>query len=242
MSAAAIFNTQPRWIGYGGKLRISSLVGGVPKDPDTIRAWLKARMQVGDAEIQAVTEETLEAMNWAQDEAPPIDELVDAVMERTAPKGNSFKRIDGQLVWEGRCLKAALVEACNVCFPGNQWPGKPNDIHAKKGLKSYFIERGEVVDTYLSLGRTQPDVIGEQRIKHTKGPQGARSVITVVDICQDVEVAFTVRVLDDCIRPEIWAALWQYVEMGGVGADRARGDGRCELVAWERLDRLEKAA
>ncbi len=148
--------------------------------------------------------------------------------------GNSFKVVGGQLQYEGRCMKGTLKEPCNVLYPGQaKWPGRPEGI--RKGLQSFFVERVEVVETYIPLGRTEPDIQGEQRIKHISGPQGKRSAINVVDIVTDVKLAATITVLDDCIPPQLWQELWEYVEVGGLGADRARGDGRCKLTSWERL-------
>lgn len=237
MSARDIFSeVDSRWVEYEAELHIDVLVGGIPKDPDTVRGWLKARMEVGDAEINAVANETIEQMGWSVEDATAnLDRLVDAVMEKTAPKGNSFKMVDGQLVYEGRCLKAALNEAANACYPGvTPWPGRPEKI--RKGLESYMKERVEVLDRYLPLGRSVPDIQGEQRIKHVSGPQGRRSAINVVDIVTDAKITARIAVLDDCISREVWSSLWGYVEKGGVGADRGRGDGRSELLGWRRLD------
>lgn len=235
MSAADIFGKESRWHTYEGELRIAVLVGGIPKDADQIRAWLKARLEMGDAELQAVAEETIKEMGLNPDDLmtpEKLDELVDDIMAKTV-KGNGFKQPNGELVWEGRCLKAALKEACNACYPGvNPWPGRPNGI--RKGLASYFVERVEVVDRYLPLGRKKPDIEGEQRIKRVNGPQGKRSAINMVDICEDVTVSFTIKVLDDCIPEQLWSELWEYVETGGVGADRSRGDGRSELVSFAK--------
>ena len=75
----------------------------------------------------------------------------------------------------------------------------------RKGLASWLVERVEIVDRYLPLGRTRPDIEGEQRIKHVSGPQGKRSAINVVDVCEDVKITFRLKVLDDCVP----AALWQ---------------------------------
>ena len=105
----------------------------------------------------------------------------------------------------------------------------------RKGLASWLVERVEIVDRYLPLGRTRPDIEGEQRIKHVSGPQGKRSAINVVDVCEDVKITFRLKVLDDCVPAALWQQLFEYVEVGGIGADRARGDGRCELTAWSKI-------
>jgi hypothetical protein len=239
MTASDIFKVPSRWTQYTGALSIATLVGGIPKDADTVKGWLKARMQLGDAEIMAMVEETMEEMGLpqGQETSEQLDELVDHVMARSGPKGNGFKVIDGELVWEGRCLKGALKEASNILYPGSQmWPGHPGKDVVRKGFRSYLEERVEVADTFISLGRSEPDIAGEQRIKHVSTPAGKRSAINVVDICTKVDITFSIDVLDDCIPPKLWAELWTVIELGGVGADRARGDGRCELTAWDRVD------
>jgi hypothetical protein len=133
-------------------------------------------------------------------------------------------------------MKGGFKEAANACYPGiRKWPGQPGE-GMRKGLASYFVERVEVVERYLPLGRTKPDIEGEQRIKHVTVPgQGKRSAINVVDVVEDVKLTATVRVLDDCIAPQLWQELWEYIELGGLGADRARGDGRCELLSWQKV-------
>jgi len=233
--AVDIFAADSRWATYRVEYFVSTIVGGIPKDPDTIRGWLKSRMELEDTEILALANETLAEMGITEPTSEQLDELTDTVMAK-AVKGNGFKRPPGfGLVIERRNIKGALKEAANVCYPGvKPWPGKPEGI--RKGLASYLDERVEVVERYIELGKERPDIEGEQRIKHVSGPQGKRSTINVVDVCEEVKMAFHLRVLDDCFPPEVWAELWEYIEVGGLGADRARGDGRGELLAWQRVD------
>lgn len=245
MATSDIFPGRSRWTTYEGERLLYTLVGGIPKDPDTIRAWLKARLEMGEVEIRAIADETIEAMGWTQDDltSENLDKLVDTIMARDT-KGNSFKMIDlktgkpvqkdGDLVIEGRQIKAAIKEAANALYPGvEKWPGWPGNT--RKGLASYSVERVEVVDRYIPLGRQRPDIVGEQRIKHISGPQGKRSTINVVDVCEDVTISFTVKVLDDFISEDLWGEIWEYVDFGGIGADRARGDGRGTMTKWERI-------
>jgi hypothetical protein len=236
MAASDIFNQPSRWTTYEAELAVTTLVGGIPSNPDIVRSWLKARLELGDAELSALADQIIEQMAWTRVEsAEQLDELLDEVMARSEAKGNSFLMVGGSLVIEGRQIKAAIKEASNVLYPGiTKWPGHPGP-HIRKGLTSWLVERVEVVDQYIPLGRATPDIVGQQRVKHVSGPQGKRSTINVVDICLDVKISFTVRVLDDCIPPQLWAELWSYLEMGGIGADRARGDGRSELVAWRKI-------
>ena len=42
MTASEIFKQPTRWVTYQASLQIATLVGGIPKDPDTIKKWLKS--------------------------------------------------------------------------------------------------------------------------------------------------------------------------------------------------------
>lgn len=207
------------------------LIGGIPKDPDTIRKWLSARLEMGDRELIELARETAEQMQADSGERPSAEVLLDAVAAEAA-QGNGFKTVDGSLVYEGRCMKSAIKEACNVAYPGTAWPGKPAGI--KKGLMRYLAERVFVEDLYIPLGVTDPSGT-EQRIKHIMTPQGPRSAINVVDYVEKPRLSFTVAALDDFLPNEAWLRIWQCAEEIGIGADRARSDGRFELTGWDRI-------
>jgi hypothetical protein len=210
---------------------LDKLIGGIPKDPDTIRKWLSARLEMGDRELIELARETAEAMESTSGERPSADDLTEAVA-REIEGGNGFKTVNGQLVYEGRCMKAALKEAANVAYPGTAWPGKPTGM--KKGLMRRLAETVFVDDQHITLGVEFPSGT-EQRIKHIMTPQGPRSAINVVDFVEKPRLSFTVAVLDDFLPNEAWLRIWQCAEEIGIGADRARSDGKFELLAWDRI-------
>lgn len=232
MSARDIFGVKGDFTSYHVELQVlSKIIGGVPKDPDTIRKWIESRIAQGaDLELQRVLDETVAAMESEGKDPGNTDELFDAVA-RATEGGNGFKTIAGQLVYEGRCMKAAIKEAVNVAYPGTTWPKKPAGI--KKGLMRYGAERLFVEEEYIGLGVSEPTGT-EQRIKHIITPQGPRSAINVVDFVERPLLSFTLSVLDDFLPDDAWGRVWETLEHIGVGADRARGDGRFELVAWEK--------
>jgi hypothetical protein len=234
MSASAIFGGKTAFTRYRAELQITDrLIGGIPKDPDTIKAWVRARITAGDdLALQQIVDDTVAAMTAEGGAAPPIDVLLDAVA-REMEGGNGFKRIEGQLVYEGRCMKAALKEAANVAYPGTKFPGKPEAI--RKGLMRYLAEVVFVEDQHIPLGTDTPSGT-EQRIKHVMTPQGPRSAINVVDYIDKPRITFVVSVLGDCVVPEVWQKTWETLEQIGIGADRARSDGKFTLEAWDRID------
>lgn len=231
MGAADIFGST-NFTRYHAEIQVRErLVGGIPKDADTIKQWLKARLELDDRAIIELANETSAAMEESSGERPTADALLDALVIQSG--GNGFKRADGQLVYEGRCMKAALKEGANVAFPGVRWPGKPEGV--KKGLMRYLAERVFVEEDVIPLGVSEPTHAGVERIKHVITPQGPRSAINVVDIVDKPLLAFTVRVLDDCLDQKVWARVWETLEEIGIGADRARSDGKFDLVAWSKI-------
>ena len=241
MSAAGIFaKVEGKWIIYDVEIQVHDrLIGGIPKDPDTIRKWLTARLEVDDRAIIELADEIAAQMAGDEGERPSADDLMTEVA-RQFEGGNGFKSVDGQLVYEGRCMKAALKEAMNVAYPGTKFPGKSAlgvtekgaDV-VKKGLLRVGAERIFVEPLYIPLGVSEPSGT-EQRIKHIVTPQGPRSAINVVDYVEKPKLTFTVQVLDDFLPQDAWGRIWMLLEQIGIGADRARSDGKFELLRWER--------
>lgn len=294
MSAVEIFHVaQNPFTRYHAVVQVvNQMVGGVPKDRDTIKAWLAAKLDLDDVLLHELAEKTyLEMQRPPGEEDPPppspfsppmmstdipgtviaeegtgpfeplspgtiVDlepippvsepkraEVVEAIA-RAVEGGNGFKTYSGQLCYETRCMKAALKEAANIAYPGTIW--KPETKIAKqmmgekyrKGLRSTGAERifvsTDLHPDFIPLGCSEPTRT-EQRIKHVTTPAGPRSAITVVDVVERPRLEFYVDVLDDFLGPEEWGRVWSTIEHNGVGADRARGDGQCELVAWDRV-------
>lgn len=216
---------------YRGTLQVlNRLTGGIPKDPNTIKKWIESRIEGGnDAALAEIMAETIEAMG----EEATTPALAEAMAKRVS-SGNGFKRVDGVLTYESRCLKAALKEAANVLYPNvTDYPGKR--AGSRKGLKSVVAETIFVGPEFLSLGVSEPDVVGDQRLKHITGPKGPQSTIAVVDLVIKPRIEFEVRVLNDWVPPKLWRSLWEYIGQDGIGSDRARGDGQNEIVSWEKV-------
>jgi hypothetical protein len=217
---------------YRGTLQVRDrIVGGVPLDTDTIKGWLKARLDLGDRELIELTEQTAAELGDQIGERPSADDLLEAVA-RAHETVNGFKKVDGTLVYEGRCLKAAIKESANVAYPGTKFPGKPAEI--RKGLMRYLEERVFVDEVYLDLGVGEASG-REQKPIHVMTPQGPRSAIKVFDYVERPTIAFTVKVLNDCIPDEVWGNIWQVAEEIGIGADRAQSAGKFDLLSWEKV-------
>ncbi|WP_084963346.1 hypothetical protein [Thermoactinospora rubra] len=214
---------------------IDKLVGGVPSSPSVIKSWLKTRLELGDRDLQELAEATLRER--FPDRQPSADELAQAVLEsgEAEVSVNGFKRAsDGELVFEGRCVKAALKEWSNSAYPGVDFPSKKKIANGfRKGLMATLAERVFVPEIYIGLGVFEPTGV-EERIKHVKTPQGPRSSINRVEYVERPILEFTVRVHDDFLSAEEWGRIWERGEDIGLGADRGRSDGKFELLAFDR--------
>lgn len=254
MSAADLFkdqykiDTEGLFTTYHVKLQVRGvLVGGVPSNPSVIRSWLTARMELGDAALEELLDQTISERSGPM----TVEDKVDAIAKSSvAPSVNGFKRnADGILCWEGRCAKAALKEAANSAYPGTEWDGKASspNISKRKGLMSTMVERIFVPDLLIPLGvhdseRRQdadPTPGGyrvEERIKHVITPMGPRSAINLVEVIERPVIEFDVRVHDDFLSPEAWLRIWVRSEDIGIGADRGRSDGQYEMLAWSKVE------
>lgn len=236
MSALDVFGTVSHVTVYQVRLQVlDKMVGGIPSSPSVIKGWLKTRLELGDRALQEVVDATLKER--FPDRQPSTDELADAVMQAGVEVSvNGFKRDgnSGELVYEGRCMKAAIKEWANSAYPGTDWPGKSNVASGfKKGLMNTLAERVFIPETFIGLGVKEPSGV-EERIKHIKTPQGPKSAINTVEYVEQPLVAFTVRVHDDFLPIDAWARIWERGEEIGIGADRGRSDGKFELLAFDK--------
>ena len=234
MAASDIFGkaAAQTYTQYRATLRFKNLiVGGIPSDKSVIEGWIRSRMDLGDAAISELVEQTVTERGVLTP-----DEAIEAVMQsELAPSVNGFKRDDnGQLCIEGRIVKAALKEWMNSAYPGTKFPGKTKIEGLRKGLMRYAAEVVRVDDLLIGLGVKEPTMI-EERIKHVMTPQGPRSSINRVEVVEQPEVTFTISVRDDFIPEDAWARIWSVGEAIGLGSDRGRSDGQFELTEWQRL-------
>lgn len=234
MAASDIFGkaAEKIYTSYRATLRFKHLiVGGIPSDKSVIEGWIRSRMDLGDAAIAELVEQTATERGVLTP-----DEAIEAVMASDlAPSVNGFKRNDnGELCIEGRIVKAALKEWMNSAYPGTKFPGKTSIEGLRKGLMRYAAEAVVVDDLLIGLGVKEPTTI-EERIKHVMTPQGPRSSINRVEVVEQPVITFTIRVRDDFIPEDAWARIWSVGEGIGLGSDRGRSDGQFELLEWQRL-------
>jgi hypothetical protein len=231
---------------YRGRLQFrDKVMGGTPKDPKLIEAWLRAKAGIEDAEeIRRALLRTMSDLGAEVNPEMTFDELT-AASETLASsrETNGFKRDDNGLYLESRQLKAGLKESTNILYAGEKW-GATRRLNAKqqevsgyqgKSPKGFVAERVFVAPDHLILGRPEPDGI-EMMIGHVTGPDGPRSTLGYYEYVRRGVIEFDVLVTRDSIKEEWWVDLWTHMEENGLGALRSQGYGKFDLLAWDQVD------
>jgi len=207
------------------------VLGGVPKDPALVEAWLRAKAGIDDKdELKHAWLRTLYEMG-VEDvrEDMSFEEAIEASKKLAGSKSTTGFKIDrqGGVYIESRQLKAALRENVNILYAG-QRVGP-----TKKGPKSYAAERVFFAPNNLYLGSMEPQGI-ELMIGHVTGPQGPRSTLTYHEYVDRGSFDFVVMVAEDSIPADWWPRVWTLAEMNGLGACRSQGHGTFDIVRWDK--------
>jgi hypothetical protein len=235
---------------YHGRLRVSSIAGGIPSDPKVAEGWLRSKLgESKDDEIRRMVAEVMVERDLA---GKPVDREEAARIVNMNQHLNGFKRVrcsdcppvgpycvvnKHQLAYEGRTLKAAMKEAASIAMAAGNLERSGWAKIPQKGLLSFLAEHVFVVELLLPLedGETgepvyEPSDIA-QRFIHTFRGSGIQYEEVVHNAAFDCTI-----VSDMDIDYDSWAALWVTGEKQGVGASRSQGYGTYEVVKWERED------
>lgn len=233
---AAIFTTYEATIHVPYKI-----VGGSPKDPKLVEAWLRKHLGTkSDEEIQARMVQHLIEMGVELSKDATPAELEEAFANTAEEiKTQGFKRSpEGRICIEGRHLKAALKESMNIVYPQGeykfgQYKNKKGQDTAGKNGKSYLAERVFVGPEMIEIADEISGV--DLAIGHIKGwrDDDVRSTIGYFEYVEGCSFDFTVQVLDDCITEAQWSRIWIHGQQNGIGAMRSQGFGRYEVTRWE---------
>jgi hypothetical protein len=214
------------WDIYDVEIQVRTrIVGGIPKSPDLIRAWLESR---APAKVPAAV---------ANGGAPHLEKLiaqVQAEMADQAPEGDSaierswtgFKRTrDGRPAIESRNVKASFREGSNVC----------KEIIGIRNMKSKCSERVFVDPPRIALEGAPDPLPWEDRAVHVMTAQGPRTALKRFDYVEQPTLRFWLRVLKDGLfTEEILRTLREYGQENGLGAARSQDEGKYDLVSFTR--------
>lgn len=218
------------------------LMGGVPKDPKVIEAWLRTKTGVSDAdEIKRMMIRTLQEQGVDVTAAMSYEEILLASEGLAAIKNtNGFKRIEGLgLVLESRCVKSLLKEATHVLFAGGKWgqraKGSEDGAYPGKAPRSLVAETVFVTPHYIPLGREEPDGL-ELFIGHVTGPKGPQSNLTHYEYVERPLLKFQLHIALDRVPKDAWPYLFVYGQENGIGALRSQSKGTFEVVKFELVN------
>lgn len=202
--------------------------GGTPKNPDTIRAWLKARIN-DEAAVDTLAAQAVQQM--APPIAPPLsEEQIEKVSEAVWNGFKSYDFLEGRrLCLEGRQVKAMLKESANIL----------RDVVGVAALKSKVAERWFVEEEFLSLGKDQPDGFSEGFV-HAMTASGPINALKRVDYLVRPVICFTLRCLiapfvtrtkEKISNEELLTTILEHASWNGLGAERSQEYGRFDVLS-----------
>ncbi len=216
----------------------AKLFGGVPKDPNVIEGWLRAKAGITqEEELTRVVVRTLRELG-AEELSPDetdFDKIVEASQQVAEDqKTNGFKRDATGLYIESRQVKAAIKESTNALFAGQRWG------RTKKSPKNFVAEHIFVDPDKIYLGANEPTGI-DLVIGHVTGPGGPRATLGYHEYVWQPTIEFVVS-LDEVAmehfnnNPRDLARLWTHIQENGIGAMRSQGHGRNDVTGWDMLN------
>lgn len=218
---------------FSGQLHVSTIVGGVPRDPKVAEGWLRSKLgddkdqQIRDlvAEIALEQEISFEA---ALEEVNKRKNLNGFRRER-CPNCPSTGLCGGEhlLYIEGRQLKAALKEAVSVACAAKKINIKGWG-ETRKFLTNYFPEHCFIIQERLTLGVTEPSGVFQHFVHSRFG-----SSISYQEYVEGAVIDFNV-ITDHDFSDKEWGLIWTTGEMQGIGASRSQEYGRYAVTRWER--------
>ncbi len=189
------------WDSHHVRIRVARLTAGIPANPKLLQAWLEANAAPAGA---------------AEDQA--------AMLERLDPEQTHavvfYRDEHGRPCYEGRNFKAALKEGANII--------KGPKLLDVKNFRAKLAERVFVDPRLVPI---DAEIHRAERPISVMTMQGPRTSLKRFEYAADVELRFTVRVLrDGVVEPDHLRTILEYLQDGGIGADRSQGSGTFELL------------
>lgn len=220
---------------YHCTLEVTHLSGGVPNDPKIMKGWLQSRIgkdkqEVRDTQLMQLVEAT------AIERGVSVDEATEFVM----PSVNGFKRDEGGLVFEGRCVKAAVKEYFNIALGGGHLhkAGKAPRMGATgKGVMAFVAEHVQIPESFIPLCNidtgeqfVEPDFTDQRFVSTFRGQS-----ISYCETLNEASMSFTVESDWPFTRDE-WSTVWLIGEENGIGSMRSQGSGKFKVVRWDAIN------
>lgn len=217
---------------YNAHIKVDTIAGGVPSDPNVAEGWLRTKLSDTDDNIRDMVAQVMADRGVTMEEAT-------AEVNRLKHL-NGFRRDPANGIFiEGRQIKAMLKEACSIAVASGKmqqrgW-GKTN-----KGLLSFVAEHVFVPDTrvFLNIEDEGGNLVSvkeptgiNQKFVHTFRGAG----IQYEEYVEGAHLEFVVM-SDFNFTREDWGMMWLTAEQEGLGASRSQGYGRFKIQGWDLLD------
>jgi hypothetical protein len=197
------------------------MAGGIPRNPNVAEGWIRTKLAEKDDLLRERVAQTMLQLGVDAEEAARIVDTEEHL--------NCFKRLpDGELYYEGRCLKACVKEAGSIAVAASKLPSRGWGS-TNKGIKSFLAEHIFIVEEILPLGVSEPARINQRFISTHHG-----TGIQYEEIVEDVSFDFTLKT-DQKLTNKQWAMIWLTAQEEGIGAARSQGNGRFVLTRWETV-------
>jgi hypothetical protein len=215
---------------YRVKIHVNRLVGGIPKDPAMVEKWVAATCKKASDEERA---------RIVQTHLEDLPKVTDDTIKYNGTKFSGENTPKGLFI-ESRQVKSMLKESGNIMkfsVPNS----KKDDELGIPCLKNKVGDHVFVEEDEIYLDRQKPDRILQRPISIKNGPRGPVSAIKVSDICDNVDITFTLRrLLKGEVPEKVLYLILHYGENLGVGADRSQGFGKFKVMDVQKLS-LEQA-
>jgi hypothetical protein len=214
------FNAKRLYDIYQMKIRIRERIcGGLPKNPDLLEGFIKAKTGHNDE----ITKEQ-------------VAEAKEAILEPTVEQS--------WCCFHGDKEKGLYILTRNLKSMLKQGASMLRFTVKKTGCKQIFHEGAEVKaldgGSRIYLGKMKPDGFKEGPI-HVTGPQGPRSAIKRMDYVENVELEFQIWVLHTTagetrhIGENDLIEVLTFSQENGFGADRSQGEGKFDVLGFEQI-------
>ena len=197
---------------------VDKFLGGVPKDPEIIRAWLNSEATRKKLERKGLT---------VADVLPEVMTATEVLSDQEEAAWSGFRKDAEGIYIAAHQIPAMLHDAANLL-----------QLHKEvQGLKN-TLTRGVYVrpDHVHFKDKPMPDG-SEEWGARVQGIRGPRSILQKHDYVENAEVEFTVSVIDNGKLSEKNLRRMFYVSQEmGMGAARPRGYGKFKVTEFGETD------
>lgn len=209
---------------YRAELEITNFHGGVPKNPNVVGDFIKAKMGITDTDRLEAEVKRIFADDPTRSEEAAGEAAEKKVTERHL---NGFMRDATGPYYCGWQLERAVQEFASIARSVGKLPERWG--LTRKGITSFTQEHIKVTPKDARFYLPEPDGL------YTHFPKSYHGSSITVEEYVDLAVIEAHIKTDHLFSEREWAMIWLTGEEQGLGATRALGCGRFVVTSWERL-------